>query len=182
MMTTRQTRPVRQGVGRTLKLWVIDVTLFAAFLLVMNVPLTGLTVHEWLGIAIGAGLVAHLVQHGNWLATVTHRFRTATSLQNRVNYVMTGLLFVSFVSIIFSGLVISEAALPWLGIATASSVFWLWLHLVSVNFVLLLTALHIALNWAWITNSFDRFVRKPLRARAARRHPHVGYPSAGDTR
>lgn len=180
-MTTSQTRPVRRGVGRTLKLWVVDVSLLAVFLLAMNVPLTGLTVHEWLGIAIGAGLVAHLVQHGNWLATVTHRLRTATSLRNRLNYIMTGFLFISFVSIIVSGLVISEAAVPWLGIETSSSVFWLWLHLVSVNFVLSLTALHIALNWAWITNCIDRFVRKPLRARSARRHPHLVYPSTGDT-
>ena len=180
-MTTQRTKSARRGVGRTMKLWVIDVSLFIAFLLVMNVPLTGIATHEWLGITIGAGLVAHLVQHGNWLATVTQRFRTATSLRNRLNYLMTGLLFIAFVSIIVSGLVISEAALPWLGVTTSSSVFWLWLHLVSVDFVLLLTGLHIALNWAWIASSFDRFVRKPLRARSARRRPRLVYPSTGDT-
>lgn len=180
-MSTQRTRLVGNGMSRTLKLWAVDVTLFIAFLLVMNVPLTGLAVHEWLGIAIGAGLVAHLVQHGNWLATVTQRFRAATSLRNRLNYAMTGLLFIAFVSIIVSGLVISEAALPWLGVTTSSPVFWLWLHLVSVDFVLLLTALHIALNWTWITSSFDRFVTKPLKARNARRRPHLVYPSTGDT-
>lgn len=180
-MTTRLTKSARQGARRTRKLWVVDVGLFVAFLLVMNVPLTGLAVHEWLGIAMGMGLVAHLVQHGNWLAAITQRFRAATSLRNRLNYLMTGLLFVAFVSIIVSGLVISETALPWLGIATSSSVFWLWLHLVAVNYVLLLTALHIALNWKWIASSLDRFVRKPLRARSARRRPRLVYPSTGDT-
>ncbi len=177
-MATRQSRSAPRGMSRTHKLWIVDVTLFALFLLVMNVPLTGIAIHEWLGIAIGVGLVVHLVQHGNWLATVTQRFLNATSLMNRLNYVMTGLLFVAFSSIIVSGLVISEAAMPWLGVATASSVFWLWLHLISVNFVLLLTALHIALNWRWIANSFDRLVTKPFQARAATRHPGAVYSSA----
>ncbi len=177
-MATRQSRSAPRGMSRTHKLWIVDVTLFALFLLVMNVPLTGIAIHEWLGIVIGLGLVIHLVQHGNWLATVTQRFRTATSFTNRLNYVMTGLLFAAFSSIIVSGLVISEAAVPWLGIVTASSMFWLWLHLVSVNFVLLLTALHIALNWRWIVNSFDRLVAKPFQARTVRRHPNAIYSSA----
>lgn len=176
-MPTRRNATARKGISRTQKLWVVDVSLFAVFLLVMNVPLTGIAIHEWLGIVIGAGLIAHLVQHGNWLATVTQRFRAATSFRNRLNYVMTGLLFVAFVSIVLSGIVISEVAVPWLGITTVASTFWLWLHLVSVNFVLLLTALHIALNWSWIASSFGRFVTEPIRARAERRRPRLVYPS-----
>lgn len=176
------TKPdVRRGMGRTRKLWVVDVTLFVIFLLVMNLPLTGIAIHEWLGIAIGIGLLVHLVQHGDWLATVTQRFRAKTSLRNRLNYLMTGLLFLAFVSIVLSGLVISEVAIPWIGITTTSSAFWLWLHLVSINFVLLLTALHIALNWKWILKSIDRFVTKPLKARSMRRTPTLVYPASKET-
>lgn len=175
-MTARpQPRTARKGMSKAMKLWVVDVALFIVFLLMMDVQLTGIAVHEWLGIGIAAGLVVHLVQHGNWLTTVTQRFRTTTSFQNRLNYVMTGLIFFAFVTIIVSGLVISEVAVPWFGIETATSTFWLWLHLVSINFVLLLTAFHIALNWKWITNSFQRFVIKPLRARSARRRPRLVY-------
>ena len=181
MSTETRSRPGRRSMSRTRKLWVVDVTLFVVFLLVMNVPLTGIAIHEWIGIAIGVGLVVHLIQHGDWLATITERFRTATSLRNRFNYVMTGLLFFAFVSIILSGLVISEAAIPWIGIETASSAFWLWLHLVSIDFVLLLTALHNALNWKWILKSVDRFVVKPLRARSARRRPTLTYPASEET-
>lgn len=163
--------------SHNLRLWVVDVTVFTVFLLVMDVPLTGLPIHEWLGIGIGAALVVHLVQHGNWVATVTDRFRSATSFRNRLNYVMMAVLFLSFVTIIVSGLVISEAAIPWLGIQTAYSPFWLWVHLSSVNVVLLATALHLALNWRWIANSFNRYVAQPLRVRSARRQPHLVYPT-----
>jgi len=175
MTARQQPRTARKGMSRVMKLWAVDVTLFVVFLLIMDVQLTGIAIHEWLGIGIAAGLAVHLVQHGNWLATVTQRFRTTTSFQNRLNYVMTGLLFFAFGTIMVSGLVISEAIIPWLGIQTTASTFWLWLHLVSVNFVLLLTAFHLALNWKWIINSFERFVTKPLRARAARRQPHLVY-------
>ena len=82
----------QRRLSRTHKLWIVDITLFAVFMLVMNVPLTGIAIHEWLGITIGASLIVHLVQHGNWLATITQRFRNATSFRNRLNYVMTGLL------------------------------------------------------------------------------------------
>lgn len=169
-MATKQRR-----FSRTHLLWIVDVTLFAVFLLVMNVPLTGIAIHEWLGIAIGIGVVVHLIQHGNWVATISHRFRSATSFRNRLNYVMTGLLFVAFVSIILSGLVISEAAMPWVGIAMSQSAFWLWLHLVSVNVVLLLTAFHIALNWQWIVANYTRFVLDPVRTRVGQRRREPAY-------
>lgn len=165
----------QRRLSRTHKLWIVDAALFAVFLLVMNVPLTGIAIHEWLGIAIGVGLVVHLVQHGNWLATISHRFRAATSFRNRLNYVMTGLLFVAFVSIIVSGLVISEAAIPWLGIVMSQSAFWLWLHLVSVNIVLLLTAFHLALNWQWIVANYTKFVLDPIRSRVGQRRPEPVY-------
>lgn len=164
-----------------LKLWIVDVGLFAIFLLMMNVPLTGIAVHEWLGIGVGAALVVHLVQHGNWVSTNTDRLTSATSFKNRLNWVMMAVLFLAFVSIIVSGLVISEVALPWLGIQTAYSSFWLWLHLFSVNVVLLTTAFHLALHWKWITNSFSRFVEQPLRARSARRQPRLVYPAKETT-
>lgn len=148
--------------NRTLRLWLVDMALAVAFLLVMDVPLTGVAIHEWLGIGIGAGLVIHLVQHGNWLAALTKRFASATSFANRLNYVMTGLLFVAFFTIIGSGLVISEVTLPAIGVVTSDAAFWLWLHIVSVDAVLILTALHIALNWQWIVNTTKRFVVKPV--------------------
>jgi hypothetical protein len=151
-------------------------SLVVVFLLVMDVQLTGIAIHEWLGIGIGIGLVTHLVQHGNWLATVTKRFKAATSPTNRLNYVMTGLLFVAFFSIIGSGLVISEVALPFLGIVTSDSAFWLWLHIMSVDFVLVLTALHIALNWQWIAKTTKRIVVNP-----ARRAVSPGYTPVKET-
>ena len=152
----------RRRSHHALRLFLVDFAVFAAFVLVMNVPLTGLAVHEWLGIAIAVGLVVLLVLHTNWIVTTTRRFFAATSWRNRFNYLMMGALFVAFVSVIASGLIISEVALPWIGITTNPPSFWVWLHLASVSAVLWLTALHVALNWKWIATTARRYMVKPL--------------------
>ena len=154
--------------NRTLRLYAIDGLIFVLFALVLDVPLTGLAVHEWLGIAMAVGLVTHTVQHTNWVVTTTRRMMSATSFQNRVNYLLMVALFIGFVSIIVSGLLISEVALPWLGVTPPGARFMLWIHLASVGWVLWLTAIHIALNWRWIVTTSDRLVFKRF-ARAGSR-------------
>jgi hypothetical protein len=157
----RPDRPAKRR-RRTLWLFAVDVALFAVFVLVVNVPLTGLAIHEWLGIAIGAGFTVHLLQHGEWIVTTTRRIVSASSFHNRLNYLLMFGLFVGFASIIASGLIISDVALPWLGITPAGGSFWLWLHLGSVGWVIWLTAIHLAVNWRWIAHASDRLIFKPL--------------------
>ena len=146
---------------RTAALFAVDAGLFTIFLLVVNVPLTGLGIHEWLGILIGVGFTAHLLQHAEWIVTTTRRFVTDSSLQNRFNYLLMLGLFVGFTSIIVSGLLISEVALPWIGVTPNGGTFWLWLHLGSVGWVIWLTAIHVATNWRWIAHAADRLIFRP---------------------
>lgn len=145
------------------RLFIVDLALFLAFVLVVDVPLTGLAIHEWLGVFIGIATVVHLVQHGNWVATIGKRILASTTFMSRLNYVMMVLLFAAFATIVVSGLVISEVALPFLGVTPAAGDFWLWLHLSSVVATIWLTALHIAFNWKWSRNAIDRYVFVPAK-------------------
>ena len=81
--------------------------------------------------------------------------------QNRFNYLLMIGLFAGFASIIVSGLLISEVALPWIGVTPNVGTFWLWLHLGSVGWVVWLTAVHVATNWRWIAHAADRLIFKP---------------------
>ena len=148
---------------RTRRLLIVDTLLFVLFLLTINVPLTGLAIHEWLSIALAVGIVTHLLQHGDWAATIRRRLSSSTSLQNRLNFLMMIGLFFGFGSIIISGLLISEAALPWIGYTPNGGAFWFWLHLSSVGWVVALFAIHIAMNWTWIVNTTERLIFSPLR-------------------
>ena len=43
--------------------WIIDAVLFGGFLVALWLDLTGVAVHQWLGIAVGALAGYHLVAH-----------------------------------------------------------------------------------------------------------------------
>jgi hypothetical protein len=153
-------RPGRLGRAspshRTVRLYVVDVVIAIAVVLLLDLPLTGLVVHEWLGLAIGVGLTTHLVQHAGWIWSTTRRIVGATSVRNRINYLMMIVLFASFLTAAWSGVMISEIALPAVGVSLVENPFWTWLHLVSVQVVLWVTAIHVALNWKWITGTTGR--------------------------
>lgn len=151
-------------------LLLVDAGLFFLFAIVINVPLTGIPIHEWLGIAIAITMIVHLVQHGDWIASIGRKLFIRTSLQNRVNYLLMVGLFIGFASITISGLLISEAALPFLGIDVTATPFWFWVHVSSVGWVIALTAIHTAMNWRWIVSATERLVFAPLRRLTAGEH------------
>jgi len=74
----------------------------------------------------------------------------------RINYILNTLLFIDITAIILSGLMISEVALPTLGLQLALGGSWRMLHATAANLFLVLTGLHIALHWHWIANMFKR--------------------------
>ncbi len=151
-----------RSLSHTLSLFLVDAVLLGLFVAVIEVPLTGLAVHEWIGIGFGVVMTAHLVQHAGWAGTTLKRIFGRTSLRNRLNYLMMAALFLGFTTIIVSGLLISESALPALGVRPPALEFWAWLHLASVVWVLALVALHLAINWKWLANATRRYVLGPL--------------------
>lgn len=170
MASTLAATPVRtrSRLNHTMSLFLVDASLLALFVAVVEVPLTGLAVHEWLGIALGVGMVAHLVQHAGWAGTTAKRIFGRTSLRNRLNYLMMGALFLGFTTVIVSGLLISESALPALGLQPPALEFWAWLHLASVMWVMGLAALHVAFNWKWLVSTIGRYVVAPLHKEGSR--------------
>ena len=50
--------------------WWIDAALFGAFLLTFFLDLTGLALHQWLGVAAGALALYQLARHWTWMRAV----------------------------------------------------------------------------------------------------------------
>ena len=140
----------------------IDITLLVAFLVTMAPHFSGTPIHEWLSIALGAAIITHLLMHWQWLVEVTKRFFGKVGWQSRLNYILNTLLFITMTVVIFSGLMISEAALPALGITVQPGGIWHSLHELSANGVLVLVGLHIGLHWQWIVSTIKRFLITPL--------------------
>ena len=87
----------------------IDLGIFGVFLVAANPNLTGLAVHEWLGVAFAGTLIVHLLLHWRWIATLTLQFFRQLWHDSRLQYVVDGMLFISFTAVMMSGLMISRA-------------------------------------------------------------------------
>ncbi len=141
----------------------LDVFIFAGFLAALQPRLTGIAIHEWFTLAAAATLVLHVVLHWDWAVGITKRFFRNLFHASRLNYVVDALLFVAFTLVITSGLVISRVVLPTFGLQTFSSRSWLEIHNASSNLTLLLVALHFALHWSWVKNTFQRLILNPFK-------------------
>lgn len=153
---------LRRGFSQTFTNFWLDIVLFLVFMIDWNVHLTGITIHEWLGILFGVLLIYHLFLHWNWMAAVLKRLFDRLPGIERVKAFFDALLFINMVVVVATGLWISEAAMQQLGLPTAPSPLWRLLHHLSAEWVLWLVGIHLALNWRWITNTAYRYIWKPL--------------------
>ena len=155
--TKRKTNPTKVNLF-------LDAAIFVAFLLALDPRLTGIAIHEWLGLAGAAAVVVHLLLHWEWIVGVTRRFLGRTSGAARLNYVVDVLFFIDLVVISLSGLMVSQALLPLLGLAAPGGAFWLVAHALSADLAVVLVAVHAALHWKWIVNAVRRYVLRPAAA------------------
>ena len=136
--------------------FVVDLVIFLIFLVVEAPKFSGLPVHEWLGIAIGAGALTHVLLHWSWVIEISKRFFGKAQMIAQVNYVLNLILFLTITTIIFTGLMISETVMPLLGITVARNGLWRGVHTAAANLFILLVALHVALHWQWFVNLLRR--------------------------
>lgn len=145
----------------------VDAVIFVAFLIAGAPKFSGLAVHEWLSMALGAGFLTHLLLHWQWIVGITKKFFGKVSASARINYLLNLALFADMVTLIFSGLAISKVAMPALGIQLAESGAWKMLHHTTADAAVMIVGLHVALHWSWIVKTIKKHVISPIAARIA---------------
>jgi len=84
-------------------------------------------------------------------------------LRSRINYFLNLTLFACVVAVIFSGVLISQRAVPALiGAKATSEMSWRWdtLHNQFSQAVLFLSGLHLAINWEWVLAAGEKVFRR----------------------
>jgi hypothetical protein len=148
--------------GQTkIKLWV-DALIFIVFLIAMEPYTSGLAIHEWLTLSVIAAMIVHLLLSWDWITEITHRFLGKLGTQNRINYILNWLLFIDGTLLMISGILISEVAMPAMGIKLPLGFAWRRLHDMSANVFLLLLGLHTALHWGWVVIAFNKYLVQPI--------------------
>jgi Domain of unknown function (DUF4405) len=136
----------------------IDILLIVIFILLFSPLMTGLALHELLGIIFFLPVITHLLFSWPWIKQSAKRFVNDAGWRNRFNYILNAGLFILIVLMIVSGLVISQVALPFLGIKTINDVAWRALHNGASNVAVIAVSLHIAINWQRIVGYFKKRV------------------------
>lgn len=150
----------RAPMRRTTLNLLFDGLILIAFLVATAPRLSGLAIHEWLSLALGAAIVAHLLLHWNWIVQLTRRFFGKVSRDARINYLLNSLIFMVFTVVLATGLLISEVALPLFGLSLARDRLWLNLHHTASDALVLLIGLHMAMHWRWIVSTTRRLVSR----------------------
>jgi hypothetical protein len=148
----------------------LDVTLLVSLCALQTVSFTGLVVHEWLGLAMVGMVLVHLLLAWSWIASQSCRLFAWQSLRGRINYLLNLSLFASVTAAIFSGILISQKAIPVLtGTQAAPDMDWRWdtLHNDFSGIVLILAGLHLAINWGWVLAAGEKLLSRLRRFREA---------------
>lgn len=154
------TKPKKLNISKT-NLF-LDLAVFLAFLFTMDPRSTGIAIHEWLSIAFGAAMIVHLLLHWKWIVTVTQRFFRKIATKARLNYVLNVLFFIDMTLVIFTGIMISESALPALGIRFQANFAWRFIHSLTADWAVIILGFHTALHWKWIVDTFKRYLISPI--------------------
>jgi cytochrome b561 len=138
----------------------VDLALLVAFTIDSNTQLTGLPVHEWLGLVFGIGFVVHLALHWDWVLRTAQRLFGANPLNERVKWFVDLLLYVMMGAAVVSGWYISRHAAPAFGVRRVREQFFRGLHGTTANISVLLVGIHLGLNWRWMRATWLRCVRR----------------------
>ncbi len=132
--------------------WAVNASLFMLFIASFFLDLTGLELHQWLGMIVGAGAAYHLITHWTWVKAVSRRFFGSTSVQARGFYLLDAAMLVGLATIILTGVVISS----WLNLSLAAYDAWHSVHVIASIVTISTLMLKVIVHWRMIANLFKR--------------------------
>ena len=132
---------------------ILDTGLVVALLLAFSPTVTGISIHEWLSLALIVPAVLHLVINWEWVVRTTRNILGKAHATSTLNLIVDTLLFGAIVTVMLSGLLVSQVISSALGVSPAPSSLWHVIHSLSAMATVALTVLHLGLHadWVWRT-------------------------------
>ena len=151
--------PTRRFGTRNAWVATLDVILLLSYA-VLQEPgnATGFVWHEWFGLAFIPVFIIHIVLSWAWITTTWGRIGADPAPRARINFLLNASLFVMMTVVVVTGLVISQYALPVLGVASHGNQRWEQLHNFTSSLITIVVALHLALNCSWIKRAVRRYL------------------------
>jgi hypothetical protein len=146
------------------RLW-LDLALFGALFLAYNPAWTRIAVHEWLSVIIIVPLLFHVIINWDQTLAILRRFAEIVRATPKVNLVVDAALFVAGVTVMLSGLLVSQYVLRAVGISVTPTALWVTTHRWSADATILLLLVHFALHWRWIVRAAGKLGQPRVQAR-----------------
>lgn len=144
-------------------------TLLAISFVGLSLPaVTRIPIHEWWSFVFCVILALHLLFSWSWIVNVSRRLLASLRGEVRFNYYWDLLLYVTLAAVMVSGVVVSEVALPQMGIPHRRDNFWNVTHKISSYAMMLVVGVHLAMHWDWVTAALTRLVTGSLTRPAPR--------------
>jgi uncharacterized protein DUF4405 len=155
----RETLTASERICNTMRsrVWiVIDCLMLVAVVALQTWRLTGVPLHEEIGVALLAAVLAHLLLHWPWVASRSRRILQPRTTRTRINFSLNVILFVTMTAAMVSGLAISKVVVP---MHPSADLYLKWhgIHDTSSRLMLLAAALHLAMNWDRLVARRPRF-------------------------
>lgn len=129
---------------------IFDVVMLVVYVFAANPVLTGLTLHEYVGLGAFVVIIAHTAMNGNALS----------GRKNIGMLILNALLILTLCICVVSGIMVSGAILPALGLYADGYYFWDPLHAISAKLFLACVLIHVALRAPMVVGFFKKTLRK----------------------
>lgn len=140
-----------QSTGNNSKTRVILDLFFLILMIAVLIPQsTGIAIHEWLSFLILIPFFLHLIINWSWIASHSKNLFKKQLRKTKFDYFFNWILYLDMLLVTVSGIVISESALPAIGIHINVNPFWIKIHNASATLLIALLGIHLALHWKWI--------------------------------
>jgi Domain of unknown function (DUF4405) len=146
------------------RIW-LDLALFGALFLAYNPAWTRIAVHEWLSVVIIVPLLFHVIINWDQTLAIMRRFAQIVRATPKVNLVVDVALFVAVVTVMLSGLLVSQYVLRAVGVSVTPTALWVDTHRWSADATILLLLVHFSLHWRWILRAAGKLGRSRVQVR-----------------
>lgn len=140
----------------------LDIIVLIGFLFIMDPELTGIAIHEWFSLLLGAVMVIHIILHWKWVTTIMKKFFSKLFHLSRLKFILSLILLGSFILIFWSGLMESAVILRFFGLRASRNPIWEEVHSISTTLLWFIVGFHLLLDWKWLLNAFKCYLIVPL--------------------
>jgi hypothetical protein len=135
---------------QTLRDIIIDIIFLVVYLVAQYPGITGLLLHEWISMGLILVALIHTIVHWEWVQDTLSRFSGRIPALLRWNLVINIALFIVFLIVAVSGLMVSCHVLFFFGLYAPGYFIWKPMHAIFAEVLFALILAHLVMHWRWI--------------------------------